>query len=51
VNQVLERLRRYKLFINLKKCAFNTNTIEFLGFVISPISIIIKESRVITIKE
>jgi hypothetical protein len=37
--------------VNLKKCAFDTDTIEFLGFVISPIGVIIEESRVIAIKE
>ncbi len=34
VRQVLERLCTYKLFVNPKKCAFRTDTVEFLGFLV-----------------
>ena len=46
IRQVLERLRRYKLFINLKKCDFHTDQVEFLGFVISTTGISIEKSRI-----
>jgi hypothetical protein len=36
VQEVFERLRENKLFANLKKYDFNTNTIKFLGFIIRP---------------
>ena len=32
VKQVLNRLREYKLYCNLKKCEFLTDYVEFLGF-------------------
>jgi hypothetical protein len=36
VCKVLERLRTYNLYINLKKCHFNVKEVEFLGFIINP---------------
>lgn len=35
VRQVLKWLQQYQLFANLEKCEFNTDKVEFLGFVIS----------------
>ena len=35
VRKVLKRLRKYQLFVNLKKCEFHTTKVEFLGFIIS----------------
>lgn len=34
VTQVLEVLQEIQLYINLKKCTFNTNKLLFLGFVV-----------------
>jgi hypothetical protein len=34
VRQMLERLREYSLYVNLKKCKFNITKIEFLNFII-----------------
>jgi hypothetical protein len=34
IQEILERLRENKLFVNLKKYNFGTNTIEFLGFIV-----------------
>ena len=48
---VLERLREYKLYINLKKYSFYITSINFLGFIISINRVLIKKSRVDTIKE
>ena len=47
---VLERLRIYKLYINLKKYKFNTNIVEFLGFIVGLKGISIDPSRVKTIQ-
>ena len=34
VRQILEQFKNYELYINLKKCEFNINEIEFLSFII-----------------
>ncbi|PMD35044.1 hypothetical protein L207DRAFT_436393, partial [Hyaloscypha variabilis F] len=39
------------LFINLEKYEFNIEKVKFLGFILSPNSIVIKASRVITIRD
>lgn len=36
VRLVLQRLRDHNLHIKLEKCTFHTDTIEYLGFVVSP---------------
>lgn len=36
VRWVLTRLREHRLYAKLEKCVFNTTTISFLGYVISP---------------
>jgi hypothetical protein len=36
VQEILERLRENKLFVNLKKYDFGINIIEFLGFIVGP---------------
>jgi len=41
IKEVLIALRKYSLFTKLEKYKFSINTIEFLGFIISPKSIII----------
>jgi hypothetical protein len=46
IREILERLRKNKFFINLKKYDFSTNTIEFLGFIIRPNGTKIDPSRV-----
>lgn len=51
VRQILERLQQAGLFANLKKCVFDTDTVEFLGFVISPAGITMEASRVSAIVE
>lgn len=35
VRLVLEQLRKYGLFANLKKCQFHEDEVRFLGFVVS----------------
>jgi len=51
VRIVLERLREYKLYINLKKCLFYITSINFLGFIISVNRVSIEKSRVDAIRE
>jgi len=44
MRMVLERLREYKLYINLKKCLFYVTSINFLGFIISINRVLIEKS-------
>ena len=48
---VLERLREYKLYINLKKCLFYITSINFLGFIISVNRVLMEKSQVDAIRE
>jgi len=48
---VLERLREYKLYINLKKCLFYITSINFLGFIVSVNKVSMEKSRVDAIRE
>ncbi len=50
VKQVLERLRQFQLYANLKKCQFRTERVEFLGFIVSTDSVSMDQERVATIK-
>ena len=36
VRRVLQRLREHNLHAKLDKCTFHTDTIEYLGFIVSP---------------
>jgi len=51
VQMVLEKLREYKLYINLKKCTFYITSINFLGFIININGVLIEKSRVDAIRE
>ena len=46
VKQVLNRLREYKLYCNLKKCEFLTDRVEFLGFRVATDGVSIDKSRI-----
>jgi hypothetical protein len=46
VAHVLERLQRYRLYANLKKCQFAVNQVEFLGFIVSTDGVSMDPSRV-----
>jgi len=47
----VERLRKFQLFANLKKCEFDIERVEFLGFVISTAGGSMDQSRVNAIVE
>jgi len=51
VKMVLERLREYKLYINLKKYLFYITSINFLGFIVSVNRILMEKSQVDAIRE
>ena len=48
---VLERLRKYKLYINLKKYLFYITSINFLGFIVGINRVLMEKSWVDTIRE
>jgi hypothetical protein len=48
---VIERLRKYKLYIKLSKCFFNINKVEFLRFIISFIKVKPYLNKILTIKK
>jgi hypothetical protein len=49
--RVLERLRKFKIYCNLKKCRFSTTEVKFLGFIVSTKGGLMDTSRVDTITE
>ena len=51
IQQVLDMLRKEKLFANLKKCTFCIDQVVFLGFVVSGLGIQVDESKVEAIKD
>ncbi|XP_055487582.1 uncharacterized protein LOC129694847 [Leucoraja erinacea] len=46
VHQVLERLLLNDLFVKAEKCEFHANTVQFLGYVVSPAGIQMDPSKV-----
>jgi transposase InsO family protein len=50
VRMVLERLRKYRLYAKLSKCAFEVDTVNFLGYVVNPEGVGMERSRVDTIE-
>lgn len=46
VCMVLERLQKHGLYANLQKCEFRTDTVSYLGFVISPDGIHMEKDRI-----
>ena len=51
VNKVLQKLLEYKLLIQLEKCKFYKDLVEFLGFIISQNSITIDLEKTKAIRE
>jgi DUF438 domain-containing protein len=49
--EVIERLWTFGLYAKLSKCIFSTNTIKYLGFVVTPEGIWMEEDQIRTIQE
>ena len=47
---VLEQLRNFLLYANLKKCQFHQEEVQFLGYVVSLRSICMEDERIEAIK-
>jgi hypothetical protein len=48
---IIERLKKYKLYIKLSKCFFNIKEIEFLGFIIGFIRVKPDLNKIFIIKK
>lgn len=51
VKEILTRLREWSLFANPQKCVFETQEVEFLGFICSPYGVFMDTKRVEAIKD
>jgi hypothetical protein len=49
VREVLHHLRKHKLFVKAEKCAFHANTVEYLGYILTPDSLTMDPTKVVTI--
>ena len=50
VQDILQWLRKASLFANPKKCTFHTNTIDYLGFILSPKGLTMDPTKVSVIQ-
>ena len=48
---IIERLRKYKLYIKLSKCFFNIKEVKFLGFIIGFIKVKPDFNKILIIKK
>ena len=48
---VLDKLRKYSLFANLKKCRFHQNEVRFLGYVVSSKGISMEAEQIKVVKK
>ena len=51
VRWVLDQLRKYSLFANLKKCRFHQDEIRFLGYIVSSKGISMEAKKIEVVKE
>src|SRR5260221_838286 len=51
VREVLRHLRKAGLYANLKKCKFHTDTVEYLGFILSPKGLQMDPTKVSAIQD
>jgi hypothetical protein len=51
LREVLERLRKFALYVSFKKCKFFTNTVEFLSYTVSVAGVSIDKSRIAIVEE
>ena len=51
VRWVLEQLRKFSLFANLKKCRFHQEEVRFLGYVVSLKGIRMEDKRIEAVKQ
>ena len=48
---IIERLRKYKLYIKLSKCFFDVNKVEFLKFIVDIIKVKLDFDKILIIEK
>ena len=51
VKEILKRLQKAGLYTKTEKCEFHLNSVEYLGYVLSPSSLTMSDAKVKTIQE
>jgi len=51
VKEVLKRLRKVGLYTKVEKCEFHSDSVEYLGYVLSPSGLTMSDAKVKTIQE
>ena len=51
VKEVLKRLRKARLYVKAEKCEFHSDSVEYLGYVLSPSGLTMSDAKVKTIQE
>jgi len=51
VKEVLKRLQKAELYVKAEKCKFHLDSIEYLGYVLSPSGLTMSNTKVKTIQE
>jgi Reverse transcriptase (RNA-dependent DNA polymerase) len=51
IKQVLKRLRQFSLYVKLFKCLFNITKVDFLGYIMRVVGILIDLCKVATIQD
>jgi len=51
VKEVLKRLRKAGLYTKAEKCEFHSDSVEYLGYVLSPAGLTMSDAKVKTIQE
>jgi len=51
IKEVLKRLQKAGLYAKAEKCEFHLNSVEYLGYVLSPSGLMMSDMKVKTIQE
>jgi len=51
VKEILKRLRKVGLYVKAEKCGFHSDSVEYLGYVLSPSGLTMSNAKVKTIQE
>jgi Reverse transcriptase (RNA-dependent DNA polymerase)/RNase H-like domain found in reverse transcriptase len=51
VKEVLQRLRKQKLYAKAEKCEFHRDTVEYLGYILSPTGLTMAEDKISAIQD
>jgi len=49
IKEILKRLQKAKLYVKAEKCKFHSDSMEYLGYVLSPSGLTMSDAKVKTI--